>query len=146
MPASTEPVAVVAKLEPATSAPMPAAPSIPAATLPVQQSERPAAPVTPPATPAPAASPAASGWKDGKYLGWGYSRHGDIQAQVVIENGRIAYAVIAKCLTRYSCSIIEHLQKQVGQRQGPEVDYVAGATESADAFYGAVVEALKQAR
>jgi len=138
----------VAKAEPVpVAAPAPIA--IPTASLPVQQGERSAAPVAPPATPAPAApaAPAAiSGWKDGKYLGWGYSRHGDIQAQVVIENGRIAYAVIAKCLTRYSCSIIEHLQKQVALRQGPEVDYVAGATESADAFYGAVVEALKQAR
>jgi uncharacterized protein with FMN-binding domain len=73
--------------------------------------------------------------RTGKYLGWGYSRHGDIQAQVVIENGRIAYAVIAKCLTRYSLlDSSSILQKQVGQRQGPEVDYVAGATESADAF------------
>jgi uncharacterized protein with FMN-binding domain len=64
--------------------------------------------------------------------------------QVVIGTAA-SHAVIASVI-RYSCSIIEHLQKQVGQRQGPEVDYVAGATESADAFYGAVVEALKQAR
>ena len=38
------------------------------------------------------------------YSGWGTSRHGDIQATVVIEGGRIASAVITQCLTRYSCS------------------------------------------
>jgi len=28
-------------------------------------------------------------WKDGTYTGWGYSRHGDIEAEVVIAGGRI---------------------------------------------------------
>ncbi len=32
----------------------------------------------------------------------------------------------------------------MAQRQSPEVDYVSGATQSADAFYYAVVEALAQ--
>jgi len=143
--AGSEPVAVVARVEPAPAPSVPAPAALPSATLPLQQTERPASPVAPPVTPAPAA-PVTSGWKDGKYLGWGYSRHGEIQAQVVIENGRIAYSVIAKCQTRWSCSLVEHLQKQVAQRQGPDVDYVAGATDSANAFYGAIVEALKQAR
>jgi uncharacterized protein with FMN-binding domain len=85
-------------------------------------------------------------YKDGTYYGWGTSRHGDIQAAVVIENGRIASARIAQCLTRYSCSWIDHLQGQVVSRQSPEVDYVSGATQSTNAFYYAVVEALAKAR
>jgi uncharacterized protein with FMN-binding domain len=110
------------------------------------------APETPPAatpkteTPlavAPAPHPA---WKDGTYLGWGTSRHGDIQAAVVIEGGRIASATISQCRTRYSCSVIDRLPPEVAQRQSPEVDYVSGATQSANAFYYAVVEALAQAK
>lgn len=85
-------------------------------------------------------------YKDGTYLGWGYCRHGDIQASVVVENGRIASATIARCLTRYSCSWIEFLPSQVVGRQSPEVDYVSGATESSDAFHEAVTDALSKAK
>jgi len=102
---------------------------------------------TPEAKPAePATPPPSNPYKDGTYFGWGTSRHGDIQAAVVIENGRIASARIAQCLTRYSCSWIDHLQGQVVSRQSPEVDYVSGATQSTNAFYYAVVEALAKAR
>ena len=87
-----------------------------------------------------------SQYKDGTYFGWGTSRHGDIQAQVVIENGRIASATIAQCLTRYSCSVIAKLPPQVAERQSPETDYVSGATQSTNAFYYAVVEALSKAK
>ncbi len=97
------------------------------------------APVPPPPPPTPV-------WKDGVYKGWGYSRHGNIEAAVTIEKGRIVSAEISQCRTRYSCSIIEHLPPQVAKRQSPEVDYVSGATQSADAFYGAVVEALNKAK
>jgi uncharacterized protein with FMN-binding domain len=85
-------------------------------------------------------------YKDGSYLGWGTSRHGDIQASVTIVNGRITDASIAQCRTRYSCNVIEHLPPQVMERQSPEVDYVSGATQSGNAFYFAVVEALAQAK
>jgi uncharacterized protein with FMN-binding domain len=95
--------------------------------------------------PAPAA-PSRPRYKDGTYTGWGTSRHGDIQAFVVIENGRIASATIAQCLTRYSCSWIAALPPQVAARQSPEVDYVSGATQSTNAFYYAVVDALAKAR
>jgi uncharacterized protein with FMN-binding domain len=88
----------------------------------------------------------AAEYKDGTYLGWGYCRHGDIQASVVVENGRIASATIARCLTRYSCSWIELLPGQVVTRQSPEVDYVSGATESSDAFHDAVADALAKAK
>jgi uncharacterized protein with FMN-binding domain len=97
-----------------------------------------------PAAPAPA--PAKAAWKDGTYTGWGYSRHGNIEATVVIEAGRILSANISQCRTRYSCSVIDKLIPQVALRQSPEVDYVSGATQSADAFYGAVVEALSKAK
>ena len=100
-------------------------------------------PVVEPATPPTAAAPK---YKDGTYYGWGTSRHGDIQAAVVIEDGRIASATIAQCLTRYSCNVIAMLPPQVAQRQSPETDYVSGATQSTNAFYYAVVEALAKAK
>jgi uncharacterized protein with FMN-binding domain len=84
--------------------------------------------------------------KDGTYLGWGTCRHGDIQASVTVENGRITASSIAQCWTRYSCSWVAHLPPQVVARQAPEVDYVSGATQSANAFYWAVVDALSKAK
>jgi uncharacterized protein with FMN-binding domain len=84
--------------------------------------------------------------KDGTFYGWGTSRHGDIQASVEIKNGKITGAYISQCLTRYSCSWISMLPPQVIQRQTAEVDYVSGATQSSNAFYYAIVEALKQAK
>jgi uncharacterized protein with FMN-binding domain len=105
-----------------------------------------AAPVAMPAPAAVVPAQAAPAWKDGVYTGWGYSRHGNIEAAVVVERGRIASATISQCRTRYSCSVIDKLPPQVAQRQSPEVDYVSGATQSADAFYGAVVEALSKAK
>jgi uncharacterized protein with FMN-binding domain len=87
-----------------------------------------------------------SPYRDGSYSGWGSSRHGDIEATVVIEDGRIASAKITRCLTRYSCSWIAHLPGQVVSRQGADVDYVSGATQSTDAFYYAVVDALSKAK
>ncbi len=85
-------------------------------------------------------------FKDGTYSGWGTSRHGDIQAAVEIKDGRIAFAYITQCLTRYSCSRIAAIIPQVVTRQSADVDYVSGATQSCDAFYYAVVEALSKAK
>jgi uncharacterized protein with FMN-binding domain len=118
--------------EPAAPAPSPA----------ITEYEPPPAPSAPEA-PAPAVE---ARFKDGAYLGWGYCRHGDIQASVVVEAGRITSATIARCLTRYSCSWIEALPGQVVSRQSPEVDYVSGATESTDAFHDAVADALSKAK
>jgi uncharacterized protein with FMN-binding domain len=84
--------------------------------------------------------------KDGEYFGWGTSRHGDIQAGIEIKGGRITAAWVSQCLTRYSCSWISALPGQVVARQSPEVDYVSGATQSTNAFYYAVVEALSRAK
>jgi uncharacterized protein with FMN-binding domain len=105
------------------------------------------APVAPVVAAAPVpAAPAAPKWKDGTYTGWGTSRHGDIQAQVVVEAGRIQAATIAQCLTRYSCDVIGRLPPEVAQRQSAEVDYVSGATQSTNAFYYAVIDALSKAK
>lgn len=85
-------------------------------------------------------------YQDGTFSGWGTSRHGDIQATVVIADGRITSATITQCLTRYSCSLIDHLPGQVVTRQSPNVDFVSGATESANAFYYAILDALTKAK
>jgi uncharacterized protein with FMN-binding domain len=112
--------------------------------LPVAVQAQPVSPSGPP-PPAPAVA-AHVPLKDGTYTGWGTSRHGDIQASVVVEGGRIMSATIAQCLTRYSCSWIAALPPQVVTRQSPEVDFVSGATQSTNAFYYAVVEALSKAK
>jgi len=91
------------------------------------------------------AVPAAPVWKDGKYTAWGTCRHGDIQATVVIEGGRIVSAEITDCQTRYSCDVIENLPAKTVSRQKAKFDAVGGATESAYAYYGAVYWALDQA-
>ena len=84
--------------------------------------------------------------KDGVYYGWGTSRHGDIQASVEIKSGKIIGAYISQCLTQYSCSWVSALPGQVLQRQSAEVDYVSGATQSSNAFYYAMIDALKKAK
>jgi len=153
-PASTAPAATVPEHKQEVAPAQPVAPSTPAETTPspapvvVASALPPVAAVAPPApapSPAPPAAPA-SVWKDGTYTGWGSCRHGDIQAQVVIEGGRIQGATIAQCLTRYSCSVIGRLPPEVAQRQSAEVDYVSGATQSANAFYYAVLDALAKAK
>ncbi len=121
-----------------TPAPTPAETAAPAAS-PVPMPT----PVVEPPVPTP---PPAPQWKDGTYSGWGTSRHGDIEATVVIENGRIVNAYISQCWTRYSCSWVAHLPGQVVARQSPEVDWVSGATQSVNAFYYGVVQALSKAK
>ena len=122
-----------------------AAPSSPVTPEPAAVTSLSAVAEPPASVPAPPA-PAPKTWKDGKYVGWGGSRHGDIEATVVIEAGRIVSAEISNCQTRYPCDVIEKLPPQVITRQSPNVQRVSGATESADAFYSAVYFALKQAQ
>ena len=133
-------IPVSARVE-ALAAPAPLPDTTPAIEPPPAVAEAPAP--GPAAEPPPPPKPV---YKDGTYLGWGSSRHGDIQAQVIIQNGRIESATIAGCYTRYSCSVIAKLPPQVGERQSPETDYVSGATQSTNAFYYAVVEALSKAK
>jgi uncharacterized protein with FMN-binding domain len=131
---------VMASAAPAITPPTPAAP-VAASVAPAS----PASAASANSAPSPVA-PAAPKWKDGTYTGWGTSRHGDIQAEVIIENGRIMSANIAQCLTRYSCNVIGRLPPEVPQRQSAEVDYVSGATQSTNAYYYAVTEALGKAK
>jgi uncharacterized protein with FMN-binding domain len=91
-------------------------------------------------------SASAAKWRDGTYTGLGDSPHGDIEARVVIKDGRIVEAGIATCDTRYPCSVIDPLIHQPVERQSPDVDYMSHATESSDAYYYALVAALENAR
>jgi uncharacterized protein with FMN-binding domain len=134
----------------------------PATTTPVVAPEPAPAAATAPAAPAPAVTQlaltpaqaalkavmdaAAPPWKDGVYEGWGTCRHGDLSVNVVIEGGKITAAPVNKCLTRYSCDIIDKLPPQVVLKQSPDVSYVSGATQSTDAYYWAVVVALGKAK
>jgi len=93
----------------------------------------------PPAAPAPRKE---GQLKDGTFTGWGYSRHGDIQAAVVVQDGRVVSAEITQCLTRYSCDVIDMLPAQVISRQNAFVDLISGATESANAYSNAIFRAL----
>ena len=82
-------------------------------------------------------------YPDGDYLGWGYCRHGKIQVQVEIRSGRISSAEITKCQTRYPCSVIKDTPSRLASSQNSEAsDFVSGATQSVDAYYDAVVDAL----
>jgi uncharacterized protein with FMN-binding domain len=132
-PAPTSEAAIETAPAPVVT-PTPAPPAIEAQ---IPAEIKPAEPPPPPARPA---------LKDGSYTGWGTSRHGDIQATVVIEGGHIISAAISQCLTRYPCSWIAQLPGQVVSRQSPECDFVSGATQSTNAFYYAVVEALAKAK
>lgn len=123
-----------------TPTPVPVTPATTAITDPLVTTEKPEE------APTPALKMPKEHYVDGTFLGWGTSRHGDIQASVKVEGGRFVAASIAQCWTRYSCSWVSHLPPQVVTRQSPDVDYVSGATESANAFYWAVIDALKKAK
>ncbi len=148
LPAPVAPVAsATARTESITAAPV--APAPVAAVVPTIATAVPPVASTAAAAPTPAptapAAPVKPRYKDGTFTGWGTSRHGDIQAQVIIADGRITSATIAQCMTRWPCSWIEALPGQVVARQSPETDYVSGATQSTNAFYYAVVQALGKA-
>jgi len=143
VPAVTAPTAPPSAAAPpvATGDDEPVAPEQAAAPVPSQTPT----PAPPPVVP-PAQDAAKGAYKDGTFYGWGTSRHGDIQAAVVIESGRIAVARVERCLTRYSCSWITPIPPRILTKQATTYDYVSGATESSDAFQDAVAEALSQAK
>ncbi len=85
-------------------------------------------------------------YADGTYVGVGSSRHGSIQATVVVEGGKIVSAEITGCATKYPCSKVASLPAQVIARQSASVNYVSGATDSSKAYAGAVAQALAQAK
>jgi uncharacterized protein with FMN-binding domain len=93
-----------------------------------------------------APEPPRSRYADGTYFAWGTCRHGSLEVKVVIESGQITSADINQCRTRYSCSVIRTAPPQVVSRQTPDaIDNVTGATQSVDAYYDAVADALNQA-
>lgn len=97
----------------------------------------------PTVAPTAAAAQAATGkYKDGSYVGLGRSRHGNIEATVVVQGGQIVSAKISQCLTRYPCSMIAALPGEVVAQQSATVDFVSGATDSSTAFQQAVANAL----
>jgi uncharacterized protein with FMN-binding domain len=85
-------------------------------------------------------------YKDGTYTGTGTSRHGSIAASVVVQGGKIISAAITQCGTRYPCSDIAALPGEVVSRQSAVVDLVSGATDSSQAYRGAIQNALAKAK
>jgi len=110
---------------------------------PTQQPRQQAAAPTP--TPNSSSESTAS-YKDGSYVGVGSSRHGQIQATVVISGGKITSASVTGCGTRYPCSKVSLLVNEVVSTQAIPTHYVSGATDSSMAYRGAVQQALSQAR
>lgn len=86
-----------------------------------------------------------SAYRDGTYTGTGSSRHGSIQATVVVSGGKIVSANVTACGTRYPCSKVSGLVSQVVSSQSAPVNYVSGATDSSTAYTQAVRSALSQA-
>jgi len=98
------------------------------------------APPSPTRTPTPA-----SRYRDGTFTGSGTSRHGDIEATVVIQAGRIVSARVTNCQTRYPCEYVNPLVSEVLSKQSPPTDHVSGASDSSRAYKQAVSNALAQA-
>jgi uncharacterized protein with FMN-binding domain len=96
------------------------------------------------ATQAPAGQVQA-GYKDGTYVGLGTSRHGDIDATVVIQGGVIVSAKVTRCMTRYPCSDVTPLVSETTAIQATPVHHVSGASDSSRAYKMAVANALAQA-
>ena len=70
----------------------------------------------------------------------------EIEAQLLARGGVAVEPRDADVVVVNTCSVTGALPPQVASRQSPDVDYVTGATQSANAFYYAVVEALLKAK
>jgi uncharacterized protein with FMN-binding domain len=134
---ATPPPLVAATGPVATAAVSPAAPSGPSIT-----GARVPAVATRTPTPVPSATKT---YNDGTYVGLGNSRHGGIEATVVVEGGRIVSASVSRCMTRYSCSDVNSLVREALSRQGVPVNHVSGATDSSNAYKQAIANALAKA-
>ncbi len=113
------------------------------ATSTVAATSTPVAAATPTSTATAASATAA--YRDGTYTGSGTSRRGNVNVSVTIQSGRIANVTISSVTTQYPVSRIAALPAQVVARQSGLVDYVSGATYSAQAFSLAVQAALSKA-
>ncbi len=159
LPVATAPTpaptpAVTAVIAPAVPAATPVSVPSPVPTTPVQVAALPAGPAPDAPTTSATSSvvPAAVSavnkkYKDGAYFGWGRCRHGDLKVTVEMLDDKIVSAEITECYTRYSKNVISRLPKQIVDRQNPDkLDRISGASESSDAYYFAVLEALKAAK
>jgi uncharacterized protein with FMN-binding domain len=143
-PTATTAAAVTSAPSAVASAPATATTVPPTATTaPLPRTTPPAATVASSATKAPATTAL---YKDGTYSGTGTSRHGNISASVVVQGGKIVSAAITQCGTRYPCSDIAALPGEVVARQSATVDAVSGATDSSQAYRGAIQNALAKAK
>jgi uncharacterized protein with FMN-binding domain len=127
----------------ATTAPLPRANTAAATATSAPAATATKIPATATATKSAATS---SLYKDGTYSGTGTSRHGNISASVVIQGGKIVSAAITQCGTRYPCSDIAALPGEVVAQQSAAVDFVSGATDSSQAYRGAIQNALAKAK
>jgi uncharacterized protein with FMN-binding domain len=100
----------------------------------------------PAATPTAPAVSASVTLRDGSYTGTGNSRHGGLQATVVVSGGKIVSAAVTSCHTRYPCTDVDPLVRAAVQNQGVPTTNVSGATDSSRAYKQAVSSALAQAR
>ncbi len=142
-PTATAPAAAASA--PTTAATAPAtATSVPstATTAPLARATSPA----PTAASTTGSAATTSLYKDGTYTGTGTSRHGNITASVVVQGGKIVSAAITQCGTRYPCSDISSLPGEVVSRQSATVDTVSGATDSSQAYRGAIQNAIAKAK
>jgi uncharacterized protein with FMN-binding domain len=64
---------------------------------------------------------------------------------VVIRSGRIVESSVASCETRWPCDVISTIFNQPVEKQSADVDRVSRATESTNAYYYALVDALDDA-
>lgn len=87
-------------------------------------------------------------WKDGTYTGAAEGMHGDVELSVTISAGKITKIdVISQAETKgVSDAAFEQVPGKIIEKQGIEVDTVAGATISSKAIIGAVEEALGKAK
>lgn len=91
-------------------------------------------------------SPAASGYRAGRFTGTGASQYGDIWVEVTVTGGRVASVEVTGATTFFPTDAVSPLIGEVIARQSAQVDVVSGATGSSQAFQGAVQQALGKAR
>lgn len=101
--------------------------------------------ITPVQPQGPTDAATATSYRDGTYVGLGSSRHGDIEATVVVQAGKIQSASVSACMTRYSCAYMNPLVREVLDTQDAPVDHVSGATDSSRAYTEAIQIALAEA-
>jgi uncharacterized protein with FMN-binding domain len=93
-----------------------------------------------------------AGYKDGKYIGdVANTSWGDVQVQVVVDNGRIASVSVVRypqdrpLSARINQVAVPMLEQEAVHMQSAEVDLVTGATVTAEGFIESLKNALNQA-